>query len=101
MLKLLPCAIALAAASMPAVAAPNQVFSKEIVRYDDLNLASPAGARALERRINAAAQRVCGFREARLVGHILPASVSECMDQALQSARQQVAAKTGAEIFKV
>lgn len=100
MLKLLTCALALTA-SLPAVAAnPERAVRNEVVRFDDLNLASPAGVATLERRINSAARRVCDFRDSRGSTLLVSKDLSQCMTNALASARQQVAAKTGANILK-
>lgn len=96
MLKSLTCALALAA-SLPVAAAAEPVVRHEVVHFDDLNLASPAGVKALERRINSTARRVCGYNDSR---GIMPKEYRDCMDNALASARQQVAAKTGATIRK-
>ena len=80
MKTLLPLALAAAAAF---AASPAGAHTIEIsddgqyrisVPYGDLNLATPAGARALEGRLKAAARSVCGaptaqgFVEARAVG---------------------------------
>jgi UrcA family protein len=52
-------AAALCTLTSPAGAAENDPPSK-IVRFDDLNIANPAGAKVLYHRIQAAAQQVCG-----------------------------------------
>lgn len=99
MLKSLACALVLAA-SFPVAAAAETDVRNEVVRFDDLNLASPAGVTALERRINAAARRVCGYQDTRGGSKIIPKEYYDCLDNALASARQQVAAKIGATIRK-
>ncbi len=101
MLKSIACALALAA-SLPiaAVAASEPVVAQEVVRFDDLNLANPKGVQLLQRRIESAARRVCGYNEASGFSLILRREVTTCMDNALASARQQVAVKTGAAIRK-
>lgn len=48
-----------ATAATAAIAAPAIEAPTATVRYNDLDLASPAGARQLERRIAAAAASVC------------------------------------------
>ncbi len=89
------------AASLPAAAlAAEPVVKSELVRYDDLNLASPAGVATLERRINSAARRVCNYYDDRGLSRIRSKEVSDCLDDALASARQEVALKTGATIRK-
>ena len=45
-----------------AIAAENRSID---VQYSDLNLATPEGQKALERRIDKAAKQVCGADEAR------------------------------------
>lgn len=99
MLKTTACVLALFA-SVPAAAGSSPVTQSETVRFDDLNLANPAGVGKLERRLEAAARRVCGFEEARTYGWIVRAQAANCMAGALASARQQVALKTGAIILK-
>lgn len=99
MLKSIACTLALAA-SLPAAAAAEPVVKNETVRFDDLNLASSAGIATLERRINSAARRVCDYYEPRGFSYIMSKDLSDCMDNALASARQQVAVKTGATIRK-
>lgn len=99
MMKSIACALALAA-SLPAAATAESVERSETVRFDDLNLASPAGVMALERRITGAARRVCGYHEARQMSLITPKDVTACMNSALASARQQVALKTGTAILR-
>lgn len=78
-------ALALAAA-IPAAAGDRQV-----VRYDDLNLASPVGIQILERRIDAAARDVCGKRAGRTNLSDFTAA-HQCMAEAKARAGRQVAA---------
>lgn len=99
MLKSIACALALAT-SLPAAAAAEPVVKNEVVRFDDLNLATPAGVATLERRINAAARRVCDYPASGGFGRIVPSEVFDCMENARASARQQVALKTGTTIRK-
>lgn len=94
MMKAIVCASALAACLPAAAAASDTVVQQEVVRFDDLNLGSPAGIKTLERRINAAARRVCNYHDPRGSSYLVPKEVSDCMDNALASARQQVAVKT-------
>lgn len=99
MLKSLACALVLTA-SLPIAAAASTPVRNEVVRFGDLNLASPDGVAALERRIAAAARRVCGYQDTRGGSKIIPKEYYDCMDNALARASQQVAAKTGATIRK-
>lgn len=52
-------AVAIALAATPAFAAPSEGKTR-VVRYADLNLATPAGVAALHRRVTAAVDAVCG-----------------------------------------
>ena len=99
MLKTFACALTMAA-SFPTAAIAADNAKSETVRFDDLNLASPAGIAKLDRRLASAARRVCGYNETRGYSYILPTEVAECMDDALASARQQIAVRTGAAIRK-
>ena len=100
MLKSIACALVLVA-GLPATAAlAGPVVKKEVVRFDDLNLTSPAGVQALERRISAAAKRVCNYNETRGFSYIVSKDISDCMNNALASARQQVALKSGTRTRK-
>lgn len=85
MLKNLIGALALAA-TLPATAAESR-----IVRYDDLNLANPAGVARLERRINNAAREVCGAGSDYRESLILLADTKKCIAEAKARAMAQVA----------
>lgn len=61
MLKITIIAALSAAALSPAMASPRTA----VVRTADLNIASPTGRAALERRINHAAGTVCGTADPR------------------------------------
>ena len=99
MLKLITCALALTA-SLPAIAAPDRIVRSEVVRFNDLDLADPAGIATLERRINSAARRVCEYQDTRGSTILFSQDRAACMANALAAARQQVAAKTGAAILR-
>lgn len=87
MLKIICGALALAA-TIPAVAGETR-----LVRYDDLNLASPAGQERLQRRIDTAARRVCGDANARRVlGLATSTKARACIAKAKANAADQVAA---------
>lgn len=74
------------AATIPAVAGDRQV-----VRYANLNLASPVGIEQLERRIDAAARDVCGERAGRTT--LAEATATrQCIADAKARASRQVAA---------
>lgn len=85
MLKTLIGAMALAA-TVPAFAVESRV-----VRYDDLNLASPAGIERLERRINGAARLVCGARKDNRESLMLLPETRKCIADAKARAMAKVA----------
>lgn len=88
MLKTMIGALALAA-TLPAAAA----VETRNVRYDDLNLATPAGMERLERRIDGAAREVCtDDNTRRIIGLAETAKIRACMKEAKLKAARQVAA---------
>lgn len=92
MLKTVIGALALTAA-LPAAAATDAVEQASvIVRYDDLNLSTPAGLERLDRRIDAAARTVCGIRSTSLLNPGAFANGRACMAAAKAKAAKQVAA---------
>lgn len=99
-----PIAIALAfAAAVPAASAAgttDRIVKNEIVRFDDLNLASAAGVKTLERRIQFAARRVCDYYATSRSSPMVQNELSACVANALASARRDVAAKTGTRLRK-
>lgn len=70
----------------PAMASDGSVA----VQHDDLNLRSPSGRAALDRRIERAARSVCGT--ALTIELDLAANIADCRESVLASARQQVEA---------
>ena len=87
MLKTMIGALALAT-SVSAVAGESRV-----VRYDDLNLATPAGMERLERRIDSAARSVCRTPSTeRVMGLAANAEIQACIAAAKAKAAPQVAA---------
>lgn len=82
-------AIALSAACAGVASAdPASRTTSERVSYGDLNLSSPAGARILKTRLNAALDRVCGnpFDSASLtIRRLTKACRQSAMDQAMAS----------------
>lgn len=93
MLKTLIGALALTAA-LPAAASSDDASQPQsrVVRYDDLNLASPAGLARLERRIDTAARVVCGVGSNRLSRPGEFAQARTCMAAAKARAANQLAA---------
>lgn len=84
--------ITILALSALALAAGAQASANSIeVRYDDLNLASVSGQKALERRIESAARDVCEVNVQRTGTRILPPDVRNCHAAARASAKQQMA----------
>ena len=85
-------AIAFAFAALIA-AVPSPTLARgetvtEQVPYGDLNLASPAGVQALDRRLDRAVERVCGKATPR--GNIRESQlIRDCMEQARQSIHGQ------------
>lgn len=82
--------LALAAATLstaPAVAAPAKDRSVE-VRYDDLDLSSPAGRSKLEKRIRNAAQGLCSFRGLPPAREV--EKTSACMKQTVARTMQRI-----------
>ena len=84
MIKQIVCVLALAAA-VPAAA------DTRVVRYDDLNLASPAGIERLERRIDAAARQVCATGNDYRHSLIVHSETQKCIASAKAGAMAQVA----------
>lgn len=89
---LLQCCLAVAmscAASVGAFAADAQSRSESVVvRYDDLNLANPAGIDKLYQRIQAAARVVCGDAGTRSLREKMTAT--RCTEQAVSDAVKSV-----------
>lgn len=78
--------LALAVPSAPAFA------EERAVGYSDLNLASPEGQKALERRITQALEEVCQTNRVRTGTRVQSSDSRRCMKEARASAKQQVAA---------
>lgn len=72
------------------LAAPALAETKRVM-FDDLDLDSPAGAKELDRRINAAARDVCGAADVRTGSRIAMRASKSCIQNARASARKQVA----------
>lgn len=79
-------AAGLAVSSAPAMAGGISV------KYDDLNLASPAGQEALDKRIEVAARKVCGADTPTTGTRLQSSEARRCVVEAKRSATQQVAA---------
>ncbi|MXP47860.1 UrcA family protein [Altererythrobacter luteolus] len=83
--------IALAAITTMAAAAP--AFAEEIqVNHHDLNLTTIEGQQTLDRRVDRAAKRVCGYNELRSGSRFVTPSMRSCLAKAKAGANSQVAA---------
>lgn len=76
-------------ASVPQLAAPHA-----LVRFDDLNLTSDAGRTTLDRRIRAAAEKVCEDGD-DMSAHI---AAARCRTVAIDDAHRQADAVASAEM---
>ncbi len=85
-LSALTAAMAAALVALPASAETAQIH------YSDLNLASEAGHKAFERRVERAARKVCGMNVHRTGTRTATPSMRRCLADAKDSARQQLAA---------
>ncbi|MBO80801.1 UrcA family protein [Citromicrobium bathyomarinum] len=72
-----------------AIAAENRSID---VQYSDLNLATPEGQKALERRIDKAAKQVCGADEARTGTRVVDRDARICVRNAKRQIETQIAA---------
>jgi UrcA family protein len=84
-IPLVVAAIALALPTVPTVA------EERTVSYADLNLASPEGQKALERRIANALEEVCEVPKVRTGTRLKSRSAQRCVDEASRNAKEQVA----------
>ncbi|MEP2735296.1 MAG: UrcA family protein [Erythrobacter sp.] len=89
-------AVALGAALIAAPAfagtpAPQSGAQSAAIYYADLNLDTAAGQEQLERRIDAAARKVCNVGKHRTGTRIPSAGSKACFAKARQSARSQMA----------
>lgn len=81
-----------AAGATPAAAATAGTGQSATIEFADLDLMSEAGQKKLERRIEKTARAVCGMDAVTTGSRMVSRSQRECYDQALRSARSQVAA---------
>lgn len=88
--------IAASALAVPMAPALAQGQSMN-VPYADLNLATPAGRAALDKRIEAAARKVCAVDEVRVGTRIRDGSARKCVADVDRQVRAQIAAITGDE----
>ena len=78
-------------AAMPVPAAAQDAPASTAIEFSDLNLATPAGQKALEARIQRSARQVCGMDEVRTGSIMQSRAATQCYRQALRSARERVA----------
>lgn len=81
-----------AALALGTVAAPAMAGETHLkVVYSDLNLNTVAGQETLERRIDAAAKKACGYDEIRTGTRMQNREVTRCYRQAKKQATTQMA----------
>lgn len=86
---------AVAAGAALAFMSTAALAESKSIKYDDLDLSSPAGAKELDRRIDAAAKETCGWAGVRTGSRMASKSVKSCLETARASARKQVAEAVG------
>lgn len=92
-------ALAITSFGLSAIAAPAIAGSSDkptrIVSAAGLDLASPQGQSVLDHRIENAAREVCNYRRMRTGTRTPDLQARQCLDQAAQNARNQVATIIG------
>lgn len=83
-------ALSFAAFSTAATAGSSDVPHTQ-VKVADLNLSTAEGQKRLDRRIHAAAKKICQIGKAQSTSRIPSADRQKCYDAALSSTRAQVA----------
>lgn len=85
--------LGLALAAAPALTAP--AFAAEATRitveYKDLDLTSEKGQRMLDRRLENAARKACGYESQNIGTRIISQEARSCYKQARSSAREVMA----------
>jgi UrcA family protein len=82
--------------SIPNAAMAQAENSSVSVTYADLNLNTPAGQRALDRRIERAARQACGVDDITTGTRIQSPQANACYRLALRDVRNRVAAMVSA-----
>ncbi len=88
-------AIAAAGFAAAAFATPAPALAKAqsiAIEWRDLNLETPEGQRALDRRIDTAARKACGMNDTRTGTRFVSRDARDCYQKAKVGARAQVAA---------
>jgi UrcA family protein len=80
--------VGIAAAPAPAAAQDQPAAA---IGFADLNLATEAGQKALEVRIERTARRICGMDEVRTGTIMQSRAATQCYRQALRNTRERVA----------
>ena len=70
-----------------AATAAAQDLPSVTVAYDDINLATPAGQKRLDRRIESAAREVCDYQRHLTGTRIVSSEMRACLEKARASAR--------------
>lgn len=75
------------------LAATSTVATAEsvLVPYEDLNLSSQAGQKVLDRRIDRAAKKVCGYDEPTVGTRLRDPEAATCVARAKAASRAQMA----------
>jgi UrcA family protein len=75
-------------------AVPSDEVPSETVKFQDLNVASPAGVAALYGRIHRAAQHVCAVQDSRELANVQRANACAAQAEARAVAQLNIAALT-------
>ena len=82
-------------AAFSALLAAQPAFAASvIVEYKDLDLGTEAGQQKLERRVDAAAKKVCGFDDIAVGSRIRSPEARECVAEARQKMYKRLALLT-------
>lgn len=84
-------AIAIAALSGVLIAAQPASAESVEVQFEDLDLTTPQGRKELDRRIDRAAEQVCGARETTVGTRLRSSETIECIRQARRQTRASMA----------
>lgn len=84
--------LGLALTSAPAFAAEQTEVK---VAYADLDLTTPEGQRTLERRLDTAARKACGYGSVTTGSRLRSTQSDACFKQARSKAKEMMASATG------
>lgn len=88
-------AIALAALSGALLAAQPLAAATAEVQYEDLDLTTAEGRKELDRRVDKAAEEVCGAGEVTVGSRVRSRETRDCIKQAKRQIEQSLAKITG------